>query len=142
MVREIIKGPAILSQISTPIDFATERDALANLIQDLMDTANANKKNCAGLAAIQIGIPKKVILVNEKGKFVPYINPTIVGRSRSTYCVEEGCLSLDGKRTVKRHHDIKVVWRNKNGKPCVKVFSGYVAEILQHEIDHCNGILI
>ena len=138
MVKDIIKDEGILTQKSEHFIFGEDE----YIIQDLLDTANAHKENCAGLASIQIGIPKRVILVRQGDKFVPFINPMILQKSPKTYIATEGCLSLDGQRTVKRHASIKVVWRTVSGQRKVQMFNGYTAEILQHEIDHCNGIII
>lgn len=138
MVRDIIKDPGILSQKSSPFIQAEDN----HLIADMMDTANAHKDRCAGLACIQIGIPKRVILVRQEDKFIPFINPVIVKRSAKTYYTQEGCLSLDGERTVRRHSSVMVVWTDMKGKRKTKEFTGFTAEVLQHEIDHCNGVLI
>ena len=138
MVKKIVKDEKILKQQSESFVFG-EDDYLIN---DLIDTANAHKDNCAGLACIQIGIPKRVILVRQNDDFVPFINPMIIKRSPKTYIAKEGCLSLDGMRTVKRYHSIKVMWTDRNQKKKVQEFNGYIAEILQHEIDHCKGVLI
>ena len=108
----------------------------------MLDTANAHKDRCAGLACIQIGVPKRVILVRQGDKFVPYINPMIVDKSARTYVAEEGCLSVDGLRKVKRHYSIKLIYTDRNGKTRSGNFNGFAAEIIQHECDHLNGILI
>ena len=138
MVKDIIKDPSILTQKSE--HFILGQDD--HIIQDMLDTANAHKENCAGLAAIQIGEPKGVILVRQGDKFIPFINPMIIKMGNKTYVAEEGCLSLDGKKSVKRHASVMVVWTDLRGKRVAKTFSGYTAQILQHEIDHLNGILI
>lgn len=138
MVRDIIRDPGILSQKSSPFVPAEDN----HLIADMIDTANAHKDRCAGLACIQIGIPKRVILVRQEDKFIPFINPVIVKRSAKTYYTQEGCLSLDGERTVRRHSSVMVTWTDMKGKRKTKEFTGFTAEILQHEIDHCNGVLI
>lgn len=138
MVRDIIKDPGILSQKSSPFIPAEDN----HLIADMMDTANAHKDRCAGLACIQIGIPKRVILVRQEDKFIPFINPVIVKRSAKTYYAQESCLSLDGERTVRRHSSVMVAWMDMKGKRKTNEFTGFTAEILQHEIDHCNGVLI
>lgn len=138
MVREITKDPEILSRKS--VDFIPGLDD--HLIADMLDTANAHKDNCAGLACIQIGINKRIILVRDGDDFKVFCNPAIVKRSAKTYMATEGCLSLDGSREVKRHNSVMVSWVTPKGKRNVKEFSGWIAEILQHEIDHCNGILI
>ena len=140
MRKEIVKDPEILSQKSVPFDLNDEADIA--LLGDMIDTAEAYKENCVGLAAIQIGVPKRVILVRQGNNFTPFINPVIIQKSPRTYVTEEGCLSLDGTRSVKRHYSIKVTWTTFAGKKQVKEFKGFIAEIIQHEVDHCNGILI
>ena len=137
-IKDIVKDTAILTQKSVPFVFG-EDDAI---IQDLQDTATAHEDNCAGLAAIQLGIPKRVIVVKEGNKFVTYINPVIVKRSRESYMATEGCLSLEGAHTVRRYKSVMVSYTTASGKKKSKTFDGFVAEILQHEIDHCNGVLI
>lgn len=138
MVREITKDLEILSRKS--VDFIPGLDD--HLIADMLDTANAHKDNCAGLACIQIGVPKRIILVRDGDDFKIFCNPTIVKKSAKTYMATEGCLSLDGSREVKRHNSVMVSWVTPKGKRNVREFTGWIAEILQHEIDHCNGILI
>lgn len=140
MRKEIVKDPEVLSQKSVPFNLTDEADI--ELLGDMIDTAEAHKENCVGLAAIQIGVPKRVILVRQSNIFTPFINPVIIKKSPSTYVTEEGCLSLEGTRSVKRHHSVKVAWTTFTGKKQVKEFKGFVAEIIQHEVDHCNGILI
>lgn len=137
-VREIVKDVNILTQKSAPFILGEDD----SVIQDLQDTATDHEDRCVGLAAIQIGIPKRVIVVKEGSNFVTYINPVIVKRSRESYMATEGCLSLDSPRTVKRYRSIMVSYTTANGKKKSKTFDGFVAEILQHEIDHCNGVLI
>ena len=137
-VREIIKDPSILTNKSEP--FNLEHDM--PILMDMLDTANAHKDNCAGLAAIQIGEPKCVILVRNGDKFIPFINPIIIKMGNKTYVTEEGCLSLDGKRSVKRHASVMVAWTDLKGKRRVQTFTGYIAQIIQHEVDHLNGVLI
>ena len=140
MRKEIVKDPVVLSQKSIPFDLTDEADI--ELLGDMIDTAEAHKENCVGLAAIQVGVPKRVILVRQGNIFTPFINPVIIKKSPSTYVTEEGCLSLDGTRSVKRHHSVKVTWTTFTGKKQVKEFKGFVAEIIQHEVDHCDGVLI
>lgn len=138
MIKEIIKDEIILQTKSE--NFVIGEDDY--LIQDMIDTANANIESCAGLACIQIGVAKRVILVKQGDKFIVYINPVIVKKSPRTYVTQEGCLSLDGLRTVKRHRQITLAYTNKQGKRKVQTFSGFTAQIIQHECDHLNGILI
>jgi peptide deformylase len=139
MIKEIIKDENVLKQVSEPFVFGEDDE----LIQDLLETAEAHRENCAGLASIQIGVAKKVILVrNNEDKFLVFINPSIIKKSPKTYITEEGCLSLEGLRQVKRHFSIKVIWTTLDGKTKAQEFNGRMAQILQHEIDHCKGVLI
>lgn len=139
MIKEIIKDVEVLSQKSERFVLSGEDDYI---VTDLIDTANAHKDVCAGLAAIQLGITKRVIVVRNGDKFIPYINPAIVGKSPQKYLAVEGCLSIEGEREVRRHRSIKVVFTDSKGKQRCQTFNGVIAQILQHEIDHCNGILI
>lgn len=138
MVREITKDLEILSRKS--VDFIPGLDD--HLIADMLDTANAHKDNCAGLACIQIGVPKRIILVRSGDGFMVFCNPAIVKRSAKTYMATEGCLSLDGSRAVRRHNSVMLSWITPKGKRNVKEFSGWIAEIIQHEVDHTCGKLI
>lgn len=138
MVREITKDLEILSRKS--VDFIPGLDD--HLIADMLDTANAHKDNCAGLACIQIGINKRIILVRDGDDFKVFCNPAIVKRSAKTYMATEGCLSLDGSREVERHNSVMLSWVTPNGKRNVKEFTGWIAEIIQHEVDHTYGKLI
>ena len=139
MVKDIIKDPNILTRLSE--DFIPGQDD--TLIQDMLDTANAHKVNCAGLAAIQIGVPKRVILVRQGDKFTPFINPKIVRFGPGVYFATEGCLSVDGAKQVKRYRSIMVSYTDEKGKRhTAKRFNGYEAQIVQHEVDHLNGKLI
>lgn len=138
MVREIIKDTEILTQKSEK--FVIGQDE--HLIKDMLDTAYEHKERCIGLACIQIGVPKRVILVRQGEKFVPYINPMIVSKSTKTYISKEGCLSVEGVHSVKRHFSIKLLYTDRNGKTRSGNFNGLLAQIIQHECDHLNGILI
>ena len=138
MVREIVKDTKILTQKSER--FIIGQDD--HLIKDMLDTADAHNDICAGLACIQIGVPKRVILVRDGAKFIPYINPAIVHRSPQTYIAKEGCLSVDGVHEVKRHYVIKLCYDDKKGKRRIVTLSGHLAQIVQHECDHLNGVLI
>ena len=138
MVKEIVKDIDILTKESEPFVFGEDDE----LIQDMIDTANEHSDRCVGLAAVQIGVHKRAILVKIGDKFVPMINPIIIKRSPQTYVTKEGCLSLDGTRTVKRHKSVYVVHRDVNGKKGYGDYIGFEAEIIQHEIDHLNGVLI
>lgn len=139
MVKEIVKDLKILSQKSERFN----RKGSETLISDMVETANHHIDRCVGLAAIQIGIPKRVIVVKMgDGKFKPFINPVIIWKGTQTYTATEGCLSLDGERQVKRYKQIRVAYENVQGKTKVENFSGFLAEVIQHEVDHLNGILI
>lgn len=138
MVREIVKDINILSKVSTDFDFRT----MQQVITDLIDTAKAHEENCAGLAAVQIGMLVKAFVVKENNKFVPYINPRIIQYSPDTYIAEEGCLSLDGTRKVKRHSWIKIMYTTRQGKMVVERVDGFRAEVMQHEMMHLKGLLL
>lgn len=147
MVKEIVKDINILQQKSDRFEFTNISNLTMNvgdehLIQDLLDTAEYHKNNCLGLACIQIGVPKRVVVVRMGNKFVPFINPTILQKSKDTYLIKEGCLSLDEQREARRHYHIKVGYTTQNKKVKVETFKGITAQIIQHEIDHLNGILI
>lgn len=138
MIKEIVKDEKFLSQKSEKFVFGEDD----HLIQDLLDTAEHYGEKCAGLACVQIGTPKRVLVAQVIDKFVPFINPIIIQKSQQTYMAQEGCLSLEGLRMTKRHRKIKVGYLTKEGKSQCKEFSGFTAQVLQHEIDHLNGILI
>lgn len=138
MIREIVKDIGVLSQKS-------ERFVLGEddyLIADMLDTAHSHKDNCLGIACIQIGVPKRVILVRFSDKFVPFINPVILNKSPKTFLATEGCLSLDGERSVRRHREIKLIYTDSKGKRQSRSFNGLAAQIIQHECDHLDGKLI
>ena len=139
MIKEIVKDINFLKQKSEDFSFETDKD----LIQDLLDTAEHHGTNCVGLAAPQIGIHKRAIVVLTNAGFKPMLNPVIFWKDlKSKYNAIEGCLSLDGEREVKRFRRIKVKYTNENGITIIKQFDGYQAQIIQHEVDHLNGILI
>jgi peptide deformylase len=144
MVREIIKDTEALSQKCEKI---TDIRRAREIVQDLIDTAlhnnETNEKKCCGLAANQIGENVRVIIAQmPNGKFEPFINPAIVDHSKTTLMSTEGCMSLDGERTVERYERIVVMAQNMAGKFNKRTFGGFTAIELQHEIDHTNGILI
>lgn len=139
MVREIIKDTEVLTQVSTK---ASIRDEYTyRVIEDLIDTANAHKDRCVGLAAIQIGEPVRIIVVFNGTEFIPLVNPVIVGRFGKKYMSEEGCMSIDGTRQVERFEEVVVMHQAARG---IKKFRcvGFAAKIIQHEVDHLNGKLI
>ena len=136
MVKEIIHDPFFLARKSAP---ATENDVC--IADDLTDTLKANEERCVGMAANMIGEAVRIIVYRDGDVYGEMFNPEIIG-GRSAYEAEEGCLSLDGVRKTKRYRIIKVKWYTRDFKPRVKAFDGFTAQIIQHEIDHLNGILI
>ena len=136
MIRDICKDEAFLARKAEP---ATADDL--GTAQDLLDTLAAHKSGCVGMAANMIGVNKRIIVFDDDGKYQVMFNPVIVKRDRP-YEAEEGCLSLTGRRKVKRFRTIKVQWQNEKLQTRRKTFTGWTAEIIQHEIDHCEGVLI
>lgn len=136
MVREIMRDEAFLSQKAEP---ATLEDL--PVAQDLLDTLTAYKDGCVGMAANMIGVCKRIIVFDNEGKYTVMFNPEIIKKSGS-YEAEEGCLSLSGTRKAKRWQSIKVQYQNEQFQIRFKTFTGWTAQIIQHEIDHCEGVLI
>ena len=136
MVREIMQDEAFLSQKAEP---ATLEDLPA--AQDLLDTLTAHKDGCVGMAANMIGVCKRIIVFDNEGKYMVMFNPEIIKKS-GPYEAEEGCLSLTGTRKAKRWQSIKVQYQNEQFQTRFKTFTGWTAQIIQHEIDHCEGVLI
>ncbi|MGM9619240.1 MAG: peptide deformylase [Oscillospiraceae bacterium] len=136
MIREICKDEVFLAQKAEP---ATAGDL--GVAQDLLDTLAAHKDGCVGMAANMIGVNKRIIAFDNEGEYMVMFNPAIV-RQSGAYEAEEGCLSLTGTRRTKRFQTIKVQWQNEKFQTRLKTFTGWTAEIIQHEIDHCEGILI
>ena len=136
MIREICKDEFFLSLKAEP---ATADDL--DVAQDLLDTLAAHKDGCVGMAANMIGVNKRIIVFDNDGAYMVMLNPVIVKQS-GAYEAEEGCLSLSGTRKTKRYQTIKVQWQNEQLQTRIKSFSGWTAQIIQHEIDHCEGILI
>ncbi len=136
MIRPIIRDPIILS---APCEKATLDDIA--VADDLLDTLAAHAEECVGLAANMIGVNKRIIVFNDGHENREMFNP-IVLRASGPYLAEEGCLSLEGRRQVRRFQDIKVQWMDRAGRRRTAAFSGFTAEIILHEIDHCKGILI
>lgn len=137
MMKELIHDPIFLGQKSEP---ATMMDL--QVAQDLLDTLTAHKDNCVGMAANMIGVKKRIICFDHNGVYMTMFNPEIVKFSEP-YETEEGCLSLlGGPRKTKRYKKIKVQYQTAELKVRIKTFEGWTAQIIQHEIDHCNGILI
>lgn len=136
MVREICRDQFFLARKAEP---ATAADLSA--AQDLLDTLAAHKDGCVGMAANMIGVNKRIIAFDNEGEYMLMFNPVIVKQS-GEYEAEEGCLSLTGTRKTKRYKTIKVQWQNEKFQTRLRTFTGWTAEIIQHEIDHCEGILI
>jgi len=136
MIRDIIHDPIFLAQKSDP---ATAEDI--QVANDLLDTLEANLDGCVGMAANMIGSLKRIIVFSDRGKLELMFNPQII-KASDAYDTEEGCLSLKGLRKTKRYRKIKVQYQNAEMQTRLKTFNGYTAQIIQHEIDHCDGILI
>ena len=136
MVREICRDISLLSQKSEP---ATPEDL--SLAADLLETLQAHKEGCVGMAGNMIGIRKRIIVLEHDGGYLTMFNPEIIKQS-GRYETEEGCLSLTGTRKTKRWKSIKVQYQNEQFQTRFKTFTGWTAQIIQHEIDHCEGIII
>ena len=136
MVRPIVKDPIFLAQKSAP---ASAEDLSVG--EDLRDTLAAPSDGCVGMAANMIGVLKCVIAVNVDGKNQLFFNPEIL-KMTGPYETEEGCLSLSGTRKTRRYQTIRLQYENEAFQKRIKTFTGWTAQIIQHEIDHCNGILI
>lgn len=136
MIKQIVHDPMFLAQKSVS---AEKQDA--DTAKDLLDTLAANAAGCVGMAANMIGVKKNIIVVNMGFSNMIMYNPVIVKKS-GPYETEEGCLSLAGVRKTKRFETIEVEYQDIQWKSQKKTFTGWTAQIIQHEIDHCNGILI
>ena len=136
MIQPIMKDLIFLGGKSEP---ATREDL--QVAQDLLDTLSAHREGCVGMAANMIGVRKRVIVFDNEGVHMVMFNPVIL-KKEGPYDAEEGCLSLPGVRPAKRWNKIKVQYQNTAFQTRIKTFSGWTAQIIQHEIDHCEGILI
>ncbi|MBS5137664.1 MAG: peptide deformylase [Clostridium sp.] len=136
MIREICKDEAFLAQKA---ELATLEDL--QVAADLLDTLIHHKEGCVGLAANMIGVNKRIIAFDNDGSYMVMFNPQIIKKAEP-YDTEEGCLSLSGIRPTKRWKSIKVSWQNEKFQQRLKTFTGWTAQIIQHEIDHCEGIII
>lgn len=137
MVKDVVHDPILLAGKS---EAATAEDL--QVAKDLLDTLVANKDACVGMAANMIGVRKRIIVFDNAGAYMTMLNPEILKMS-GPYDTEEGCLSLlGGPRPCKRYQTIKVRWQNEKFQTRIQSFTGWPAQIIQHEIDHCNGILI
>ncbi|MBL7575594.1 peptide deformylase [Peptoniphilus asaccharolyticus DSM 20463] len=136
MIRKIVRDTLFLRQKS---ERATKEDV--QIIEDLKDTLKANSDRCVGMAANMIGYKKNIIIVSMGIIDVVMVNPVIKTKSKP-YNTEEGCLSLDGVRSTLRYDEIEVEYEDVNFKKRVQKYNGFIAQTIQHEMDHLNGILI
>ncbi|MCR4717621.1 MAG: peptide deformylase [Lachnospiraceae bacterium] len=138
MVKEIVRDQIFLAQA---LDEVKKDDDFKSIAEDLKDTLAANKRNCVGMTANMIGIKKRVIIVTVGIADMVLLNPRIIRKS-GEYQTEEGCLSLDGVRKCTRYETITVAYYDLSYKRQMQTFSGFLAQNIQHQIDHCNGIVI
>ena len=136
MIKPITKDPIFLAQKSVP---ATILDL--PVAQDLKDTLEAHREGCVGMAANMIGVSKRIIVFDDHGSATVMFNPEII-KCSGAYEAEESCLSLSGVRKTRRWRQIKVRYQNERFETRLKTYTGFTAQIIQHEIDHCNGVLI
>ena len=136
MVKQIIKDVFIFKKA----ELATKEDLQTAI--DLQDTLRANADICLGMAANMNGINKRIIAFSVGPMIITMINPVITKKSKDTYETEEGCLSLPGTRKATRYSEIEVEYLDMNFKKCKQKYTGFPAQIIQHEIDHCDGIII
>ena len=137
MVRELMHDPIFLARKS---EEATKEDLDA--AQDLLDTLTFHKEGCVGMAANMIGVTKRIIVFDNEGQYMTMLNPEIL-KAEGEYEAQEGCLSLlGGPRSCRRFRKIKVKYQNLQMQVRIKAFTGWTAQVIQHEVDHCNGVLI
>ena len=136
MIKPIVKDPIFLAQKSSP---ATILDL--PVARDLRDTLFAHRDGCVGMAANMIGVAKRIIIFDDNGTASVIFNPDIIKKS-GPYEAEEGCLSLSGTRKTTRYRSIKVQYQNERFETRIRTYTGWTAQIIQHEIDHCCGVLI
>lgn len=136
MVKKIVKGQHIFARKAQP---ATEADK--QVVTDLLDTLGANRETCVGMAANMIGVNKAIIVVAAGPFAFAMVNPVITRKS-GAFQTEEGCLSLDGVRPCTRYEEIEVDYLDANFRKQHGKYNGWTAQIIQHEIDHCNGVVI
>lgn len=137
MIRELIHDPILLARKSEP---AGREDLAA--AQDLLDTLKAHRETCVGMAGNMIGVYKSIIAFDNQGEYMVMLNPQII-RQQGEYSAMERCLSLlGGPREAKRFQKIKVRYQTLDMQTRLKTFTGWTAQIIQHEVDHCNGVLI
>ena len=137
MIKDLIHDPVVLA---VPSAEAAKEDL--SVARDLTDTLIFHRETCVGMAANMIGVHKRIIVFQDGGHFMVMLNPEIIKKT-GIYETEEGCLSLlGGPRKCKRYQTIKVKWQTVDMQIRIKTFTGWTAQIIQHEVDHCNGILI
>ena len=136
MVREICRDESFLGKKAEP---ATAEDLPA--AEDLLETLIAHKDGCVGMAANMIGVSKSIIAFDNNGAYMVMLNPEIIKKS-GPYEAQEGCLSLSGTRKARRWKSIKLRYQNEKFQTRLKTFTGFPAQIIQHEIDHCQGVII
>lgn len=137
MIRPIIKDKFLLSQKSAPAD----KTDLATA-QDMVETIAAHSSECVGMAANMIGVLKRIIVFQEGSKYIVMLNPSVIWKSAETYTIKEGCLCHEGAQEVTRHAAIEVEFLDLRMKKCRRKYDGVTAEIIQHELDHLEGILV
>ena len=137
MIKPIVRDVFFLRQ---PSENAVQQD-ISSVGKDLQDTLEANKDRCLGMAANMIGVRKKIIIVNMGPVNIVMYNPVILSKT-GPYETEEGCLSLDGVRKTMRYKEIEVEYQDGGWKKHRQRFSGWTAQIIQHEVDHLSGIII
>ena len=136
MIRTVVKDVLFLEQKSEP---ATKEDV--EVINDLIDTLKANLDHCVGMAANMIGVKKRILVFSVGNMIVPMVNPVIL-KKENPYEAKECCLSLIGSRKTTRYETIEVEYLDKNFKKHKQIFTGFTAQIIQHEVDHFEGIII
>ena len=137
MIKELVHDPVLLG---IKAEEATKEDL--PVARDLMDTLAAHRETCVGMAANMIGVQKRIIAFDNEGMNMLMLNPEIMKKT-GPYETEEGCLSLlGGPRKCKRYQSIKVKWQTEDFRVRIKTFTGFTAQIIQHEVDHCDGVLI
>ena len=136
MIRDICKDEAFLARKAEP---AGPEDL--PVAADLLETLEHHRDGCVGMAAHMIGVNRRIIAFDNEGTYTVMFNPEIVKKS-GPYDAEEGCLSLSGTRPARRWRSVKVRWQNEQFQVRLKTFTGWTAQIIQHEIDHCEGIII
>ena len=139
MIRDICKDILILQRNCQEAGQADIQVAV-----DLLETLQSHSEVCVGMAANMIGVCKRIIAFHDvdNDKYYVMLNPEIIKTSKSSYKTEEGCLSLSGQRMTRRYDSVKVQYQDLMMHKRIQTFHGFVAQIIQHEIDHCNGILI